>query len=83
MAQTTARLESVIGRETEMRRLQIALREPQSQLMWGATDSGKTSLIEAALSGLSEVERGKCIRWSGPAQRRQFVEHSNVHPSQG
>jgi hypothetical protein len=75
MEHTTSRLESVIGRETEMRRLQSALRERQSQLIWGAADSGKTSLIEAALYELPEVERRKCICWSGPANRRQFVEY--------
>lgn len=75
MEQQTVPAERPIGREAEMRRLQIALRERRSQLIWGATDSGKTSLIEAALSELPEVERRKCICWSGPGNRRQFVEH--------
>jgi hypothetical protein len=75
MAQPNASLEWPIGRETEMQRLQTALRDRQSQLIWGATDAGKTSLIEKALSELPEVERHKCICWTGPANRRQLVEH--------
>jgi hypothetical protein len=75
MAQANASLEQLIGRETEMRRLQIALHKRQSQLIWGASDAGKTLLIKKALLELPEVERRKCICWTGAASRRQLVEH--------
>jgi hypothetical protein len=75
MGQANAQLERLIGRESEMRRLQTALRKRQSQLIWGAADAGKTLLITRALSDLSEVERRKCICWTGAASRRQLVEH--------
>jgi hypothetical protein len=75
MGQANAPLERLVGRETEMRRLQKALRKRQSQLIWGATDAGKTLLIKKALSDLPEVERRKCICWTGAASRRQVVEH--------
>jgi hypothetical protein len=75
MGQANVPRERPIGRDAELRRLQTALRERQSQLIWGATDAGKTSLIEMTLSELPAVERRKCICCTGPASRRQFVEH--------
>jgi hypothetical protein len=75
MGHPKAPLEMLVGRETEMRRLQTALRKHQSQLIWGATDSGKTLLIHSALAELPEVERRTCICWTGTASRRQLVEH--------
>jgi hypothetical protein len=75
MRLANAPLERLIGRETEMRRLQTALRKRQSQLIWGATDAGKTLLIKEALLELPEAERRKCICWTGPASRRQLAEH--------
>src|ERR1700689_1715903 len=75
MDQANALLERLIGRKTEMKRLQIALRKRQSQLIWGAADAGKTFLIKKALLELPEVERRKCVCWTGAASRRQLVEH--------
>jgi hypothetical protein len=75
MGQTNAPLERIIGRVTEMRRLQTALRKRQSQLIWGAADAGKTLLIKRALLELPEAERHKCIYLTGAASRRQLVEH--------
>jgi len=73
--QANAQLERMIGRESEMRSLRGALRKRQSRLIWGATDSGKTFLIAKTVAELPESERRKCIRWSGPASRRQLTEH--------
>ena len=70
-----AELELLVGRELEMRRLQMALRKRQSQLIWGAADAGKTFLIKNAISELPEHERRKCVCWTGPASRRQLVAH--------
>ncbi len=75
MEQANAPFERLIGREGELRRLQTALRKRQSQLIWGAVDAGKTLLIKKALLELPEVERRKCICWTGAASRRQLVEH--------
>lgn len=66
--------ERLIGREMEMRDLRTALRKRQSQLVWGATDSGKTFLITKMLAELSDDQRRMCICWSGLASRRQLVE---------
>jgi hypothetical protein len=74
MGQPNALLERLIGRETEMRRLQAALRKRQSQLVCGAPDAGKTALIQKVLSELPDAERRKCICSSGAASRRQLVE---------
>jgi hypothetical protein len=74
MGQANTPPERLIGRETEMRRLQIALRKRQSQLIWGAADAGKTLLIKRALLELPEAERRKCIYRTGAASRRQLVE---------
>jgi len=75
MAVLKARLEILIGREDEMRCLQTALRRRKSQLIWGATDAGKSLLIKNALADLPEAERLKCICWTGAAGRRQLLEH--------
>jgi hypothetical protein len=68
-------LEKLIGREAEVRYLHLALRRRQSQLIWGAADSGKTFLIAKTLADLPDKQRHKCICWSGPASRRQLTEH--------
>ncbi len=70
-----AAVERLIGRDVEIRTLRAALRNRQSQLIWGAADSGKTFLISKMLAELPENERRKCVCWSGPASRRQLVAH--------
>lgn len=75
MGQANAPFERLVGREAEMRRLRTALRNRQSQLIWGVPDTGKTLLIETALAELPEGERRKCICWKGAASRRRLVEH--------
>jgi hypothetical protein len=67
--------ELLIGRGTEMQQLQIALGKRKSQLIWGAADAGKTSLINTAIAELPENERRRCVTWTGTASRRQIVEH--------
>jgi hypothetical protein len=75
MKQTTNSLHHGAGRRAEIERLRTALRKRESQLIWGATDAGKTWLIENALLELPDAERKKCICWSGAASRRQLIEH--------
>ena len=75
MRQANAMLERLIGRENEMRHLHAALRKRQSRLIWGAPDAGKTFLIAKMLAEIAENERRKCICCTGPASRRQLIEH--------
>jgi hypothetical protein len=75
MENSEAPLEILIGREREMRRLQTALRKRKSLLVWGATDAGKTLLMDFALAELPAAERRKCVCWTGVASRRQLLEH--------
>jgi hypothetical protein len=70
-----ADLERLIGRKTELKSVNAALRKRQGQLIWGAVDSGKTFLIAKALDELPENERRRCICWSGPTSRRQLTEN--------
>jgi hypothetical protein len=74
MRQANIALEPLIGRESELLHLHTAWRKRQSQLIWGASDSGKTFLIAKMLAELSETERRKCISATGPASRRQLIE---------
>jgi hypothetical protein len=75
MPQVNQLLERLIGREAEVRQLHAAVRKRQSKLIWGAADAGKTFLVKKTLLQLPENERRKCICWSGPASRRQLIEH--------
>jgi hypothetical protein len=75
MRQVNEPLERLIGRESEMLHLRAALRKRQSQLIWGASDAGKSFLIAKVLAELPENERRKCICCTGPASRRQLIEH--------
>jgi hypothetical protein len=75
IAQPNVANECLIGRESEIRSLRAALKKRSSQLIWGAADSGKTFLVTKLLAGLPESERRKCVSWSGPASRRQLIEH--------
>jgi hypothetical protein len=75
MTQANPPPERLIGRENEMRQLHAALRKRQSQLIWGASDAGKSFLIAKVLAELPENERRKCICWAGAASRRQLIEY--------
>lgn len=75
MAQVNAPPERLIGRAEEARQLRAALHDRRSQLIWGPPDSGKTFLIANVLAELPPCERSSCICLTGPATRRQLVEH--------
>lgn len=75
MRQADRLVERLIGREAETDRLHAALRERESQLIWGAPDSGKTFLIANVLAALPASDRRKCICWTGMGTRRQLTEH--------
>ena len=50
-----------LGRESELARLDLAIRNRESLLIWGAADSGKSALISQAISRLSDRDRRWCV----------------------
>jgi hypothetical protein len=65
--------DALVGRTAELRRLQAAIRQRVSQLIWGPADAGKTELIRSAINLLPEKEQKKCIYCAGAASGRQLV----------
>ncbi|MFZ0640691.1 MAG: ATP-binding protein [Candidatus Acidiferrales bacterium] len=70
-----ASLNSLVGRDPELRRLKDAIRKRESRLIWGPADAGKSFLVKAAIEGLTEPQRKSCICWSGAATGRQLITH--------
>lgn len=54
-----------LGRKTELSRLREAIRRRESLLVWGASDSGKTTLVARALSELPDRMAKRCICTKG------------------
>lgn len=54
-----------LGRKTELSRLSGAIRKRESLLVWGASDSGKTTLVTRALSELPDRVAKRCICTKG------------------
>src|ERR1700722_1196661 len=52
---------ALIGRDSAMRRLHLAIQKRESHLIWGASGAGKTFLIQQLLAGLSDADRRRCI----------------------
>lgn len=50
-----------VGRQGELARLQEAIRDRQSLLIWGEPDSGKSALVLRAISQLPELLASRCI----------------------
>lgn len=75
MKHLAASPEPLIGRDAQARQLRTAMREKRSHLIYGPLHSGKTFLIGKVLGELPASERRRCITWTGPASRRQLVEH--------
>lgn len=69
----SAQLAALFGRKAELRRIHTAIHHRESRLLHGPADSGKTSLLQAAIAGLNEPERRTCISWTGPATRRELA----------
>ena len=59
-----------LGRQSELARLQDAIRKRESLLIWGASNSGKSALVARALSNLPEriTRRCICARGNGAPQ---------------
>jgi hypothetical protein len=71
----TVQPETLVGRRQELRALRSAIQKRESRLVWGPMDSGKTSLIKAVISELSDAERRNCVYWTGAASGRQLLSH--------
>src|SRR5579871_2015791 len=54
-----------LGRETELARLEQAIRKRESLLIWGSPDSGKSVLVSQAIARLPQKEARWCIRATG------------------
>jgi hypothetical protein len=67
--------ETLTGRKDELRELRAAIQKRESRLVWGSMDAGKTALVKAAISELSEAELRKCLYWTGPGSGRQLLTH--------
>lgn len=59
-----------LGRQSELARLEEAIRKRESLLIWGASNSGKSALVARALSNLPERIKRRCVfaRGSGTPQ---------------
>jgi hypothetical protein len=67
--------ETLVGRKEELRELRRAIQKGESRLVCGPMDAGKTSLVMKAISELPDVERRKCVYWTGAASGRQLLSH--------
>ncbi len=63
------------GRRQELRRLNAAMKSRKSLLIWGAADSGKTTLAMKAIEQFPQANRDKCIYWAGPGSLRELLSH--------
>ncbi len=54
-----------LGRQTELARLQEAIRKRESVLIWGASNSGKSVLVARAISQMPERVARRCVCASG------------------
>jgi hypothetical protein len=54
-----------LGRQSELARLEEAIRKRESLLIWGACDSGKSTLTCRAISQMPERVSRRCLRASG------------------
>jgi len=73
-----------LGRQSELARLEEAIRKRESLLIWGASNSGKSALVARAFSNLPERIKRRCVfaRGNGTPQEilreiaQGFVEDS-------
>ena len=69
----TASQRVLLGRQAEYRRLDAAIHNRESLLIWGPADAGKTAFAKMVIDGLSKNEKRNCIYWTGAASVRQLV----------
>jgi hypothetical protein len=64
---------ALVGRQPEYVRLDAAIHNRESLLIWGPADAGKTAFVKTVIDGLSKNEKRNCIYWTGAASVRQLV----------
>lgn len=62
-----------LARQSEIARLQDALRKRQSLLIWGLPDSGKSVLVARAISQMPEKVVRRCIRARGNGSPQEVL----------
>ena len=62
-----------LGRQSELARLQEAMRKRQSLLIWGLPDSGKSTLVSRAISQMPERIVRRCIRATGNGSPQEIL----------
>ncbi len=62
-----------LGRKSELARLQEAIRKRESLLIWGASNSGKSTLVARALSNLPERITRHCVCARGNGAPREIL----------
>lgn len=62
-----------LGRQSELSRFLEAIRNRESLLIWGASDSGKSTLVARAMSELPERIANRCICTSGKGSPQEIL----------
>ena len=62
-----------LGREAELARVERALRERESLLVWGLADSGKSELVCRAIERLPRRDVGWCVRAVGNGSPQEIL----------
>lgn len=65
--------ETFIGRQSELARLQDAIRKRESMLIWGLPDSGKSELVLRAVSQLPATIRNQCVCATGNGSPQEIL----------
>ncbi len=62
-----------LGRQSELARLQEAMRKRQSLLIWGLPDCGKSTVVTRAISQMPERIVRRCIRATGNGSPQEIL----------
>jgi hypothetical protein len=62
-----------LGRQSDLSRLQEAMRKRQSLLIWGLPDSGKSTLVTRAISQMPEKIVRRCICATGKGSPQEIL----------
>jgi len=64
-----------VGRQTELSKLEQAIRKRESLLVWGVPDSGKSALVSKAISQLPDRTARRCICASGNGSPQDILRN--------
>lgn len=71
---STTILADCVGRQAELKRLLRAVRAREELLVWGDSDSGKTSLVRTAMDGFPTDLRKCCLYVEGVATVKELLQ---------